>query len=208
MLRKLFYSIFVIILVTDFVMVSWTTSLAQAVNSSSQSKTVTFHDTQNSFVSGAVEVRVQTLLYEPASTLAWFNITMDFATMNPLNVTLDEIAAYEASSAGEFPFNYTELNVIFNPLKLVNVSHFSFTGYILIRPVMMVGNVTFGLSIHYWIYTATQTLNGGWGNLFLLQMHILPSILRPEGWMYANAATLIIGVLLLVRYFTKRIQLV
>lgn len=185
-------------------MTSWTASLAHAVNSSNRSETMSFQDTQIPSVSGIVEVRARTLLYESVLTSMWFNITMDFATTTPLNVTFDEITAYESSSVGEPGFNFTILNVIFYPLKIVNVSHFCFSGYILIRPIVMIGDVTFGLSIRYWTYTENQTLLGDWENLFLLQIHLLSSILRPEGWMYANAATLIIGVVLLIRYLVKR----
>ncbi len=207
-LRKLLYSLFAILLVTNLLMTSWTVSLAQAMNSSAGSRMMTFQDADIPYVSGVVELSAFTLLYESTSTSVWFNITMNFASSVPINVTLDEITVHEASSTGEFPSNYTTIGAIHNPLKFVNISQFSFSGYILTHPILMVGNITYGLSIHYWVCTANQTLNNVWWNLFLLQVHILPSILRPDGWMYANASTLIIGVILIVHYIAKRIQIV
>jgi hypothetical protein len=201
-LRKLLYGSFTIFLVANFVMTGWTASLAQAVNSNEWSQTMTFQDTQIPFVSGVVKVDTHNLFYESDYSRIWFNISIDFASPTPINVTLREFIASEFTPSAFL--DYRTIGVSDNTLEIVNASHVSFTGSIGIYPVAMAGNVSLGISFDYWIYTANQMLASGWG-CSIPSIHLLPSILRPEGWMYANAATLIIGVILLVRYFVKPI---
>jgi hypothetical protein len=201
-----FYGTFVILLVSVFAMTGWTISIASTVNSSTQTRTETFQDLYIPYASGAVHAGTFAFLYESAPASVWFDISIDFLSEIPINVTLEGVTVYEASSAGEFPSNYTIIGQGRVTTELVNASHVRVHGSVAISPVLMAGNVTLGLSIDYWVYAANQTLHGGWGDLFMLPVTLVSSILRPEGWFYANVATLILGAILLIRYSILRVR--
>jgi hypothetical protein len=195
-----------IILVSIFVMTGWTISIASTVNSSTHTRTEMFQDMYIPYVSGVVQAGTFKSLYESAPTSVWFNVSIDFLSATPVNVTLEGVTVYEASSAGEFPSNYTIIGQSPVTTEIINASHVHIYGSVATTPVLMVGNVSLGLAIDYWVYAANQTLHGGWGDLFMLPVTFVSSILMPQGWIYANAAILIIGVILLIRYSILRIQ--
>jgi hypothetical protein len=203
---KVFYGTFMILLVSVFTMTGWTYSIANTVNLRGNARTETFQDMYVPYASGVVQAHTFAFLYEAAPSSVWFNVSIDFLSETPINVTLEGVAVYEASSAGELFFNHTIIGQSPITTEIVNASHVRIHGRVVITPVPMAGNVTLGLAIDYWVHTDNQTLLGGWGDLFMLPVTIVPSILRPEGWFYANAITLIIGVILLIRYSILRIR--
>jgi hypothetical protein len=202
-LRRAFYGTYMIILISVFLMTGWTSSIASSVNSSSCSKTETYQDL---YVSGAVQASMFTVLYESVSVPVWFNISLDFSSGTPINLTLENVEITEASSVGETPFNYRTIGISSVTAEIVNASNLRIHGRASITPIMMEGNVTLGLALGYWIYTTNNTFHGGWGDLFMFPVTIVPSVFILEGWIYFNAVTLSIGVILLIWYSTTRKQ--
>jgi hypothetical protein len=203
---RTFYGSFLILVIGVFAMTGWTTSIAGTVNSSTQTRTETFQDMYVPHASGVVQAHTFTSLYEAAVAYVWFNISIDFLSETPINVTLEGVTVYEASTAGEFFSNHTIIGQSFVDTEIVNASHVRVHGSVAATPVLMTGNVTLSLAIDYWVYTANQTFHGGWGDLFMLPVSLVPSFLMPQGWVYVNAAILITGAILLIRYSSKRIQ--
>jgi len=189
-------------------MTGWTTSIASTATSpaSERIRTASFKDAEIPYVSGEVCVDTHTLLYEAVSILAYFDTSIDFLSVTPINVTVGGAKFHLTSSVGELPFNSEIIGQDLVTTNIVNASFIRIKGSVAIRPVVMQGNVSLGFSIEYWVHTTNQTQHGGWGDLYMFPVTVVPSILRPDGWIYANGVTIIVGIIVLTRYSMKRIQ--
>lgn len=203
-MHKLLYGIYVVTLISLFIMAGWTTSIANSVYHSDDSKSEMFQDSQVSYVSGSVYMRALTVLYESTPAYAKFNTSINLTSKTPINVTIKEIIIYESSSKGEAPYNITAIGSDQVSIDIVNTSYAFIDGYIRIVPVLMQKDVFLGLYIEYRVYSGNYTDYGEWGNLFMLPVTVVPSILHPMGWIYANGVMLVIGLILLIRYFKRR----
>jgi hypothetical protein len=67
----------------------------------------------------------------------------------------------------------------------------------------MEGDVSFGCGIDYWMYNSSivnpeEGCGGSVGDLFMIPVTVIPSVLRPEVWMYASGITLMLGCVILL----------
>jgi hypothetical protein len=140
-----------------------------------------------------------TFPYESRTSSVWFNASISFPRETPINVTIREVVIHESSTTGEWPYNHTTIGSMSVIITAVNTSRIILDGYVTISPILMEGDIFLGFSIDYTIVSENHTDYGGWGDLFMIPVTIVSSILQPVGWIYANGIALIVGVIILIK---------
>ena len=199
MLRRVIYGSYVVLLISLFIMAGWTTTLANTAFYSEDSVNESFQDSQIPYVSGTVYMTAFTSLYESQPSSVWFNASISFPRETPINVTIKEVVIHESSTTGEWPSNHTTIGWMPVIIDTVNTSQIVLDGYVTISPILMQGDIFLGFSISYTIVSENHTDFGNWGDLFMIPVTIVSSLLQPVGWIYANGVALIVGVIILIK---------